>query len=71
VIGPLPRRYQVVLWSVGLLACVAAGAWVALITPLPLVPQYGALLGALIAPLAVRAFSRTLGRGAEAAAYRS
>jgi hypothetical protein len=60
VTGPLPRRYQVLLWVVGVVACVGAGAWLAFSTPLPVLWQYGALLGALLAPLLVELYARTL-----------
>ena len=60
MIGHLPLRYQIVLWVVGLLACAGAGAWFAFSTPLPLVWQYGAVAGALLAPAVVALYSRSL-----------
>ncbi len=63
---PLPRRYRIVLWVVGLVSFVGAGAWVAFSTPLPLLWQYGAVVGALAALAAVPAFVRHLGRGSGA-----
>lgn len=60
MISQLPLRYQVTLWVVGLLACAGAGAWFAFSTPLPLVWQYGAVVGALLAPLVVAVYSRSL-----------
>jgi hypothetical protein len=60
VIGQLPVRYRVVLLIVGSVACVGAGAWLAFTTPLPVVWQYGAVAGALVAPALVTAYSRGL-----------
>ena len=45
----------------GVIACIGAGAWLAFSTPLPVVWQYGAVAGALAAPLLVSAYCRTLG----------
>lgn len=60
MIGKLPLRYQVTLWVVGFVACAGAGAWLALITPAPLLWQYGAVVGALLAPALVAVYSRGL-----------
>jgi hypothetical protein len=60
VVSQLPMRYQVALWVVGFLACVGAGAWLAFITPLPVVWQYGAIAGAVVGPALVAAFCRSL-----------
>ena len=65
MIETLPRRYRVTLWVVGVIACVGAGAWLAFITPLPVVWQYGAVAGALAAPVLVSAYCRTLGHRVE------
>ena len=62
--NPLPTRYVVALWVVGLLSCVAAGAWLAFVTPLPVVWQYGAVGGALLGPVLVAAYCRGLRDGA-------
>ncbi len=61
MIDSLPLRYRVTLWVVGVIACIGAGAWLAFSTPLPVVWQYGAVAGAIAAPLLVTAFCRTLG----------
>lgn len=68
VIGQLPLRYQVAVWVVGFLACAGAGAWIALSTPLPLVWQYGAVVGALLAPALVVTYCRGLAAGGSGAA---
>ena len=64
MVGQLPVRHQVVLWTVGLLASVGAGAWLALSTPGPLVWQYGAILGALAGPALIVLYCRSLTVGA-------
>jgi hypothetical protein len=63
VIGKLPLRYQVTLWAVGFVACAGAGAWLAFMTPVPLLWQYGAVVGALLAPALVALYSRGLAAG--------
>lgn len=68
MIETLPRRYRITLWFVGVVACVGAGAWLAFATPLPMVWQLGAVLGALAAPLLVGAYLRTLGNSGKTAA---
>ncbi len=60
MIGQLPMRYEIALWIVGFLACVAAGAWLAFSTPVPLMWHYGAVAGAVLGPLLVRAYCRSL-----------
>ena len=62
MIETLPRRYRVTLWVVGVIACVGAGAWVAFSTPLPVVWPFGAVVGAVAAPVLVSAYCRTLGQ---------
>lgn len=63
MVGQLPKRYQVVLWVVGLLVCVGAGAWLAFSTPVPIVWQAGAILGAVVGPALVALYCRTLTLG--------
>lgn len=60
MIGHLPLRYRVILVVVGFVACVGAGAWLAFVTPVPLVWQYGAVVGALVGPAVVTAYCRAL-----------
>jgi hypothetical protein len=60
VLGRLPLRYRVTVWIVGLLTCAATGAWLALMTPVPLLWGSGAFLGVLFGVLAVLGFVHLL-----------
>lgn len=55
MLGHLPTRYRVVVWTVGLLAFAGGGILFATQTPVPLMWRSGALLGGLLG-LAVVAF---------------
>ena len=59
--GHLPARYAIVLWVVGSLACVVGGAWLGLVASAQPAWHYGALVGAVIAPVLVALYCRTLG----------
>jgi hypothetical protein len=45
MLGPLPYLHRVVLVTAVLLTAIAAGAWVAHFTPLPVAGGVGALVG--------------------------
>ena len=47
MLGPLPYLHRVVLVTAVLLTAIAAGAWVAHFTPLPVAGGVGALVGGL------------------------
>ena len=59
MVGRLPVRHELVLWAVGLLACVGAGAWLALGTAVPMVWYSGAILGAVLGPALVGVYCHT------------
>jgi hypothetical protein len=46
--GPLPQLHRLLFVAVALLVCVALGAWVAYMTPIPLLWTSGAALGAVL-----------------------
>ena len=53
MLGPLPPLHR---WVVGLLAvvaCVGLGAWLAAVTPIPLLPRAGAGVGAALGAVVV------------------
>lgn len=50
--GPLPQLHRLFFVSVALLVCVGAGAWLAYMTPIPLMWTTGALLGAALGVVA-------------------
>lgn len=52
----LPLRYRVTVWALGLVVFATAGAYLALMTALPLLWQTGAALGALLGIVAVAGF---------------
>ena len=60
VLGRLPARYRLTIWIAGLLTCAGFGAWLALMTPLPLMWSSGAVGGAALGVLAVSAFLHLL-----------
>lgn len=62
----LPRRYELALWLVGSLVGIAAGARIALSTAVPLVWHSGALIGAVVGPLLVGVYGRSLSRNLSA-----
>lgn len=59
---PMPWRYRLLVWSVGLLSFAGVGMWVALATPLPLLWSTGAVVGVLLGVAAVALFLRSLER---------
>ena len=62
VLGRLPLRYRVTIWIAGLVSCTGVGAWIALMTPLPLVWSSGAVVGALLGVLVVAGYLAVLER---------
>ncbi len=50
--GPLPQLHRLLFVTVALLVCVGLGAWVAYMTPIPLLWTSGAALGAVLGAVA-------------------
>lgn len=60
VLGRLPSRYRLTIWITGLVTFAVGGAWLALITDLPLVWSSGAVAGALLGVLMVAGYLHLL-----------
>jgi hypothetical protein len=60
VLNHLPVRYRVTVWVLGLVAFAGVGAWVALVTHMPLAWQAGLAVGVVLGGLAVVSFLRAL-----------
>ncbi len=58
--GRLPLRYRVVVWLAGLLSFAGIGAWVAVISELPLVWPSAALMSVVLGAVAVATFLHVL-----------
>lgn len=58
--GPLPLLHRMFFVVAAMVVCIGAGAWLAYMTPIPIVVAAGALLGAAAGLLA--AFSMLHGR---------
>lgn len=48
MLGRMPLKYRVAIWIAGLVSCAGVGAWVGLMSPLPLLWSSGAVVGALV-----------------------
>ena len=57
---PMPWKYRLLVWSIGLLNFVGVGIWVALATPLPLLWSTGAVVGMVLGIVAVAVFLHSL-----------
>ena len=66
VLGRLPLRYRMMIWIAGLVSCAGVGAWIALMTPLPLVWSSGAVVGAMLGVLIVAGYLSVLERSPQA-----
>jgi hypothetical protein len=60
VLGRLPSRYRITIWIAGLLTFSAAGAWLAFMTPVPLVWSSGAVVGAALGTFVVARYVHLL-----------
>lgn len=60
MLGRLPLRYRLTIWIAGLMTCAGVGAWIALVTPLPLMWSSGAALGALVGVVIVAGYLAVL-----------
>ena len=60
VLGRLPARYRLTIWIAGLVTFTGGGAYVAMMTDLPLVWSSGAALGALFGVLVVAGYLHLL-----------
>jgi len=60
MLGRIPPRYRFTVWFAGLLSFAGAGAWLALVTGVPVVWSGGALIGVVLGVLATLAFLYSL-----------
>ena len=62
MLHPMPWRYRLLVWFVGLLSSSGVGMWLALATPLPVLWSTGAAVGMVLGIAAVAVFLRSLER---------
>lgn len=62
MLHPMPWRYRLLVWFVGVLSFAGVGIWLALATPIPVLWSTGALVGVVLGVAAVAAFLRSLER---------
>jgi hypothetical protein len=60
VLGRLPARYRLTIWVAGLLTFAGVGAWLALVTDVPLMWSSGAVFGGALGVLVMAGYLHLL-----------